>query len=174
MKAMTREERHCSELLEQLEYHREGFFTWKKRLSNFIKGGERAGHVDNQGYERIAYKRKRISTHRVVYYSFYGYLPKFIDHIDGDKLNNKPCNLREASRSQNTCNTGANKKNQSGYKGVSKCGRKWRVCISLKGKNKHLGLFECKHEAAQVYNTAARMYQGEFAYTNEVIYDTVS
>lgn len=93
-----------------------------------------------------------------------------IDHINGNGLDNRKNNLRIASIRQNAQNQKIRKDNISGYKGVSfiRKSNKWRTCICVNGKNKHLGCFETKEEAAIAYNNAAIKYFGEFARLNNV------
>lgn len=93
-----------------------------------------------------------------------------VDHIDGDKLNNKRGNLRACTTAENQRNRPAPRHNTSGYKGVywdvSKS--KWRAQIKVGGKNAHIRYSANKEEAALIYNEAALKYHGEFAYQNEV------
>lgn len=88
-----------------------------------------------------------------------------IDHVNGDGLDNRRCNLRLASTRQNCYNVGARKDNKSGQKGVTwhKASRKWRAQIAVPGKIKHLGTFAEKAEAIKAYQLAAREVHGEFA-----------
>lgn len=87
---------------------------------------------------------------------------KGVDHIDGDKLNNRRSNLRAATVSQN----GANRKAPKGkaYKGITrhKSG-KWQVIV----KRKYVGLFETEQEAAHAYDLSAVEMFGVFAKTNK-------
>lgn len=91
-----------------------------------------------------------------------------IDHVNGDKLDNRRRNLRFATRSQNAMNKGKPKNNTSGFKGVSwyKKAKKWCARIKVNGKTIHLGLFAEIKIAARAYDAAARELHGEFAYTN--------
>lgn len=97
-----------------------------------------------------------------------------VDHINGDKLDNRRCNLRIADRSQNKANSNAYKNNTSGYKGVffEKDPRvktkKWRAALRINTKLVSLGRYLTKIEAAIAYNMAAKKYFGEFAKLNEV------
>jgi hypothetical protein len=93
-----------------------------------------------------------------------------VDHINGNKLDNRRDNLRVATRSENNYNKGTQVNNTSGYKGVcwSKQRKKWRSRIVVEGREMHLGFFHCKHEAAEAYNKAALNYHGEFAQINDI------
>ena len=93
-----------------------------------------------------------------------------VDHIDGDGLNCTRANMRLCTPAENTRNRRRPITNTSGYKGVSwhKLRGKWIAWIGVNGKNKYLGLFESKDEAAQAYNEAASLHYGEFARLNTI------
>lgn len=105
-------------------------------------------------------------------------LPKgfLVDHINGDKLDNRRSNLRLATRMDNEANK-KKRRTQSGgapssrYKGVSKItdGRKkcWRATVTYEKRQIKLGAFYDEIDAAKAYNEAALEYFGEFAYINE-------
>jgi hypothetical protein len=113
------------------------------------------------------YFQKTIRMHTMVMRDECG---KEIDHKNLNGLDNQKHNLRFSSRSQNLMNRGIQKNNSSGFKGVSyhKKASKWFAQIMLNKKQKFLGLFDCKIEAAKVYNQAAIKYHGEFARLNEI------
>lgn len=93
-----------------------------------------------------------------------------IDHINGDPLDNRRCNLRIATIGQNARNRGIQKNNKCGYKGVHKSksnrGTKisWRAQIQVDGKLLHLGCFSSKKQASEAYVLAAKKYHGEFSH----------
>lgn len=90
------------------------------------------------------------------------------DHINRDKLDNRRSNLRPATNHQSSCNQGKYKNNTSGYTGVSWHQGKWLALIQVNRKQKFLGCYDNKKEAALAYNKAARKYHGKFAVLNEV------
>lgn len=93
---------------------------------------------------------------------------KDVDHINGDKLDNRRCNLRVVTRSENLGNQGLSSRNTTGYKGVSfvKCDKKYRAYINHDYKRYELGRFNTPEEAARAYDEAARFYFGQFACVN--------
>jgi len=89
-----------------------------------------------------------------------------IDHINGDKLDNRKSNLRYCTSDENSWNKKITKSNTSGYKGVSPVYRRWRVLIYVHGRRIHLGQYKNPIVAAKVYDRKARELFGEFANTN--------
>lgn len=94
-----------------------------------------------------------------------------VDHINGNKLDNRLCNLRKVSSQQNHMNQLVqNKTKHSKYKGVSwdKSRNKWIAYCKKDGKMNNLGRFTEEKEAALAYNRKAVEIFGEFAKLNEV------
>lgn len=91
-----------------------------------------------------------------------------VDHIHHDTLDNRKCNLRTCTASQNMMNRGLFKNNKSGYTGVYLCKKsnKWRAQININKKQTYLGMFSNKHEAARVYNRYCKKHHGEFGVKN--------
>lgn len=92
-----------------------------------------------------------------------------VDHANGDGLDNRRANLREATRQQNAQNRRRRCDNRAGFKGVSKVYRRrnlWRAVIHVRGQQVSLGCFRTPEEAALAYDTAARDLFGEFAALN--------
>lgn len=90
------------------------------------------------------------------------------DHINGNRLDNRRCNLRLATQTENTRNQRRGRANTSGYKGVcwNTKKQKWHSMIRVAKKLIHLGLYADLITAAHVYDAAAKKYFGEFACLN--------
>lgn len=88
-----------------------------------------------------------------------------VDHINGDILDNRRCNLRICTNAENIRNSRRYSCNRLGIKGVSKERTgKFRAQIrNNEGKHLHLGTFETADAAHQAYVEAAKKYHGEFA-----------
>lgn len=117
----------------------------------------RVWHRDASGYARS----RGVRLHRML-------LPHatFVDHIDGDKLNNRRANLRACTPKQSARNTCA--RGRSGYKGVSHFAptNKWRARIRVDGETHYLGHYASAEDAAHAYDAAARRLHGEYARLN--------
>lgn len=92
----------------------------------------------------------------------------FVDHENGNGLDNRRMNLRPASGSENGQNKGIQSNNTSGFKGVCwhKGARKWTASIKSDGRDRYLGLHLSADLAAMAYDEAARELFGEFARLN--------
>lgn len=84
--------------------YKDGNLYWKVRKAYRIKIGDLAGYVNITGYQEVIIDGKSYKAHRLIFLYHHGYLPKFLDHIDCNKLNNDINNLREATKSQNKMN----------------------------------------------------------------------
>jgi hypothetical protein len=93
-----------------------------------------------------------------------------IDHKNHNPLDNRRINLRICSRTENNRNSNISLRNTSGFKGViwDKVLKKWRTRICFNKKQKHIGLYTTKVEAAKSYNDAAIKYFGEYANLNNI------
>jgi hypothetical protein len=152
-------------ILSKLDYDPQtGFFTWKKTTRRF-KAGTRANAISDCGYHVINLDGKRYQSHRLAWQIIYKTIPEHeIDHINGNKLDNRICNLRLATRAENQRNVKLRKDNTSGYKGVclDKSKNKWKAQASIAGVLKHLGLFETPELAATAYKNFTKLNHGEF------------
>ena len=117
-------------------------------------------------YIRVNVLGQPYKAHRIAWLMQTGDWPKsYIDHIDGDGLNNRWENLREATASQNAYNQKVRSDNTSGVKGVSYDKKRdlWYVYIDVNKKRKHLGRYETKDEAVAARLVAEKAYHGEYA-----------
>lgn len=141
--------------LHDLFKYENGYLYWKKKLNIFYnkKNDCKAGVSLKNGYVRIQVLNKNYLAHRIIYCMFYGYFPKLVDHIDGNKSNNKIENLREATVSENHQNKKMSKNNTSGYPGVTwhTSRKKWIARVGHNGKCLQIGYFDDKHIAYQEY-----------------------
>ncbi|MBL0320720.1 MAG: HNH endonuclease [Alphaproteobacteria bacterium] len=133
---------------------------------DFKKLNKYKWHLNNIYAERTTWpEHKHVYMHRYIMTAKAG---QEVDHINGNKLDNRKENLRLASHSQNCKNQAKPKNNTSGYKGVTKnkAGNNWIAQIKTNGKHLSLGRFENIQDAARAYDNAARKYFGEFAKLN--------
>lgn len=129
-----------------------------------IKAGTRFGSVLKRGYREGWFLGKLHKEHRLIWFYHHGEWPMYIDHIDGDPLNNKIENLRVVTEQQNSFNSRGHADSYSGYKGVSYNKRigKYFSRISVSGKVEYLGSFDCPAEAHEAYCDRAKQLHGEF------------
>ncbi len=93
----------------------------------------------------------------------------YVDHINGDGLDNRRRNLREATHALNMRNKRLYRNNTSGFKGVfrnTEKGRAWGARIRLDGRTRRLGNYDTPEDAARAYDAAARKLFGEFGAFN--------
>ena len=134
-----------------------GLLTWKRRPIDMF-ATERAGKSwnarlcgkpafktsNNDGYNQGGIFGKNYLTHRVVYAIHHGAWPvNQIDHISGDRSDNRIANLRDVTSAENQRNMQRPSNNTSGHIGVSWKGDrcKWRAKIGVYGKSRHIGYF---------------------------------
>lgn len=135
-----------------------GIFRWRKNRSRGVKAGDIAGSTYGAGYWRLSIDDQRIKARRLAWFYVYGVWPTLdIDHHNGDKMDNRIANLREATVQQNKQNTHrANRNNQSGFLGVSPAGHKWQAMIFHDAKAHYLGRFDTPEQASVAYLAAKR------------------
>jgi hypothetical protein len=117
--------------------------------------------VVNGRYLQIGFGGYRDRAHRLAWLYVHGVIPKEIDHINGNGLDNRICNLREVTHQQNVHNlVRPPKHNSSGFMGVSffKSTNRFSSYIQVDGKKRHLGYYDTAQEAHQVYLSAKRRY----------------
>jgi hypothetical protein len=163
-------------LQECFDYNREtGELFWKVRpMHHFVDlgtykswnsrfSGKRISYISSVGYYAVRINESRYQVHRIIWKLEHSEDPsELIDHKDGNKLNNRITNLREATHQEN--NRNVNARNIIGVKGVTFRKNKgdYQVNITLDRKTYHLGLFETIEEASLAYQKASLEHYGEF------------
>lgn len=131
-----------------------GQFFWKVRTGRSIRGSE-AGCVRKNGYRSLNINGQRYYCHRLAWLVTHGCMPKnSIDHIDGNRTNNRPGNLRDVTHLLNIHNQQKDRPNNTtGYKGVtwSKRYKKFIAQIMVNRKNFRLGCFDDPKLASEAY-----------------------
>lgn len=138
------------------------------KSGTFRRAGVKVGTVNTQGYVVVRHQNKLHLAHRLAWRLYYGADPDgHIDHIDGDRANNRICNLRVATPRQNATNCRQKKNASAPYKGITwdRAKKKWAAQIRINGKNKLLGRFDSPEAAHAEYARAAEKYHGAFART---------
>jgi hypothetical protein len=157
---MTRQD-----FIDRFEY-RDGKLFYRKR-EGCMKKGSVAGTSNPSGHIKTLIKRKPYLLHRIIFMMHHGFLPDFIDHIDGDPSNNRIENLRPATHSENNLNRGKHKRNTSGYKGVTWVASEGRYSarIAIGKKRFFLGYFDDPKEAHQAYCDFAKETKHQYIRT---------
>ena len=147
--------------------YRDGYLYWKgvshPNKQNMLN--KPAGSVHKTGYRHITWRGKVQKAHRLIFMLHHGYLPPEVDHINGDRSDNRIENLRAATRSENQCNRNALANNTSGYPGVSwhKKSKAWVVRVMKNGKTVVHQYFKDLELAGLVATEARALYHGEYA-----------
>jgi AP2 domain. len=156
------------ELKELFEYRPEtGEFICLTQRAKRSRVGSVAGSLDRStGYHRIRIGAHTYSTHRLAWLYVTGEWPQHeLDHINGERADNRWQNLREATHQQNAFNRKLRSDNSSGHRRVrwnKQCG-KWQAFCTRAGKHTHLGLFATLEEAVAARDAAeAELAHREF------------
>ena len=154
-----------SELKELVNYDKDsGIFTWKKKTSNRVKVGSVVGNLHNCGYIEMRVGGTRCLAHRLAFLYEHGYMPNLVDHVNGNKQDNRICNLREATYQRNAYNSKIRSDNKSGVRCVSwnKTSNKWEVRVKLNGKLNHYGNYSDLDVAKKVADKIRNLEHKEF------------
>jgi hypothetical protein len=158
------------ERLKALFYYKDG-----KLLNRVSRGSSKkdqeTGYIAEDGYRRVRVDGKYFYVHRLVwFYCTNKEVPDdlFIDHIDGNRLNNSISNLRLATSLENQYNKFRQANGTSKYKGVWFDSKKnvWKSSIRINGKRLYIGQFDTEILAALAYDSVAIQVQREFTKLN--------
>lgn len=131
-----------------------GIFRWKSPYSKNTKIGSIAGVKTMYGYWQISINRIAYRANRLAFVYYYGFNPEIVDHINGDRCDNRIKNLRSVTESMNNQNRkiakrtatgkllGAFYKKERGY---------WTSSIMREGKREYLGIFQSEQDAHDAY-----------------------
>jgi hypothetical protein len=137
-----------------------------RKIGRVNEIGQVAGCLHKgKGYIHVKIKAKCFKAHRLIFLYHHGYLPECVDHIDGDKTNNKIENLRAATKEENCRNQKIRSTNKSGYKGVKwveHC-KKWQVEVCKNYKQLRFGMYEDLELAGLVAIEATELIHGRFS-----------
>ena len=154
-----------------------GIITWNRReeltrvddIFNTKFAGRECGSIGKHGYRQICFmhegKVNVLKAHRLAWLIMYGKLPSGVtDHIDRNRANNRIDNLRDVQVSVNGRNTSMQRNNTSGVTGVfwNKASGKWKAQVKVDGRDRHVGLFTCIHEAA----AAVKAFRAKHGFTD--------
>jgi hypothetical protein len=139
-----------------------GIWTWLIRPSDKVAPGTKTGFGGPSGfYPCIFFERRKYLAHRLAFLYMTGdWPPQEVDHINGDKQDNRWVNLRLASKSQNMANVPW-KGNQSGFKGVTL--HKQSGLWMARCRKRFFGYFRTAEEASEAYRKGVVEEYGEFA-----------
>lgn len=151
----------CEEANVLFEY-RDGELYWKQR-GRSCQMGRPAGGINGDGYRRIKINRKLYAVHRLVWVMHGNDSVPFVDHINGDVLDNRIENLRAATHSQNCMNRRVRFDSKSGVKGVNLRKGKWHTCVILNNEKYSAGTFDRKEDAIAAVDKLRKKLHGEFA-----------
>jgi hypothetical protein len=155
-----------AELLANLAYDPStGLFTWITKRSGVkraVAGCKMGAGKRRKEQWMIGLLGRAYIRGRLAWFYMTGEWPIEIDHRDGDRMNDRWANLREATRAQNEANKSVRRNNKLGIKGVDIFEGKFRAQI-YRGRKYMLGSFSTLEEAAEAYAQAARDFDGDFA-----------
>ena len=144
----------------------DGKLYWKVKKCYSVVVGQEVGSEHGRGYRAVQIDGKNYKLHRIVFLMHNGYFPEQVDHINGDKTDNRIENLRAATNSENQKNVPVRPWSKTGVKNVTK--RKDRdaymVTVSVNGKRKTIGYYKDLELAELVSIEAQNKHYDKFSY----------
>ena len=105
-----------------------------------------------KGYVRVCLGRSHIRSHRLIWMLHYGYIPIFLDHINGNKTDNRIENLREVTQRENAQNMQIHREGRP--PGIYRRKRTYWTCIEIQDNRVYIGQYTTEKEAASAYEAA--------------------
>lgn len=135
-----------------------GMVTRLVQRGNRAPAGADVGSADLYGYRTVRINRRSYKLHRIIWLHAYGVWPTGdVDHINGERSDNRLSNLRDVPRRTNLQNQSKAPNNKStGVLGVYRDGGRFYARISIDNKSCHLGTFDTVAEASAAYVSAKR------------------
>ena len=142
-----------------------GVMTWRYSVANRVKPGDKVGTLNKSGYLHCRINNKSYKLHRLAWLLYYQEDPgsDYIDHKDGNPLNNSKDNLRKVSHHQNRHNTVTKIISKTGIRGVDLLPSGRYRCVY---GHKHIGVFDTIEEAITKRNEWLQEHVGEYSYIN--------
>lgn len=141
-----------------------GLFHRKHGLGG-IAAGAVSGSVNSHGYVQLRVNWRLVKAHRLAWLMTHGYWPTAIDHINGIRTDNRLGNLRESDKRRNGQNMRCHREGHLPGTRYTPSG-KWAAQLTVKGKRKHIGLFDTAQDAHEAYMAECKKIstaQGEAA-----------
>ncbi|NBW23602.1 MAG: Pathogenesis-related transcriptional factor and ERF protein [Caulobacteraceae bacterium] len=155
------------EVAKILDYNpKTGKFFRKINTGSFGRIGEVLGYTTKRGYRKTSVCNIQLYDHQLAWLLFYSKWPdRQIDHINGNRSDNRISNLREATVSQNALNRSYQSNSKTKYKCINwkPDRKKYRVKIGVNKKYYHIGYFVNLDEAIKARDIAIKKLHGEFA-----------
>lgn len=148
-----------------------GALYWRVSAGGHVKPGDIAGSLYKNGYRHIRINTRSYLSHRIAYSIHHridlGQLLK-IDHINGDRADNRISNLRLATNSQNLLNQKKRTGSSSEYFGVffHKTRNRWVTRVTVDGRQKEIGTFTSETSAARAYDNYVKQHGSQFQRVN--------
>lgn len=133
---------------------------WRLKKNKYYAMKFKNGKIYFYRHKMIDYKYYTHKLHREIAKTP---LKLICDHINGNTLDNRKCNLRNCSHAENIRNQNLHRDNRSGYRGVSRHKNKWRAQIVVNYRHINIGSFETKEKAYEAYKKEAKKYFKKYA-----------
>lgn len=162
IKSYNKAEITLENLHEYFEYHADGYLINKKDRGRTAKAGQKTCKDSRKTYAQVLLNGKPTREHRIIWALHYGYWPNVIDHVDGDRLNNKISNLENVDHKTNIRRASSKKA------GVffNTHSNKWHAKITVDNKTVHVGLFSTREDASAARIEAEKTYWGFHGVSN--------